>query len=161
MEDFLSLFERRKLKGSCETGAVEGWRLIRAQWPKAKILVVLRPLEEVISSLNKWNLVDTKVHSDLLARASMLETIASLPESMVVTFEMLEQEAVCQAVFEFCLQIPFDKRWWANLSQLNIQVNMADRIARIARNSSRLQSLRADVYSKSLLLLEDLPCFLQ
>lgn len=131
------------LDGSCETGAVLGWRLIREQMPDCKLVVVLRPVGEVMASLGKFGLAVPE--QELQERSMMLGIVASLPDTMVLTYSQLADPLVCQALWEHVLELPFDWQWWSKYQSLHIEVNMGARVARLAANHDRLEALKAEV----------------
>ena len=62
---FISGF--RLMAGTCETGAVLGWRIIRQVMPEVKLVTVRRPVHEVAASFARFGIpVDEK---ELEARA--------------------------------------------------------------------------------------------
>lgn len=129
--------------GSCETGAVLGWRLIREQMPSCRLVVVLRPVGEVAASLAKFGLEPPM--EELQQRSMMLGIVASLPGTMVLSYEQLSDPLVCQALWEHCLELPFDWQWWARYQALRIEVDMGARVARLVANAPRLAALKAEV----------------
>jgi hypothetical protein len=48
-----------------------------------------------------------------------------VPGVLSVAYAGLNDEAVCARVFEHCLAMPHDHAWWAAVSAVNIQINMA------------------------------------
>lgn len=131
------------MDGSCETGAVLGWRLIREQMPDCKLVVVMRSVEEVTSSLAKFGLVVPA--EELQARAVMLGMVASLPGTMVLAYSQLSDPLVCQALWEHVLELPFDWQWWQRCESTHVEVDMRARLQRLMLNAPHLAALKAEV----------------
>lgn len=131
------------MDGSCETGAVLGWRLIREQMPEAKLVIVLRPVGEVVASLAKFGV--EALPGELEQRYLMLTMVANLPGTLVLSYSQLSDPLMCQVLWEHCLELPFDWQWWSQYQALHIEVNMRTRLQRLASNAPRLEALKAEV----------------
>lgn len=44
-----------------------------------------------------------------------------IPNTLRVTYDELQTEAACQAVFEHCLPYKFDREWWEAIAPINMQ----------------------------------------
>lgn len=142
---FLSQFSESGLAGSCETGAMVGWRLLKQKLPEARICVVLRDVADVAVSLAKQGLlVDTR---ELEARAAMLEMLAEQPGVLVLEYDELSLPEVAGALFEFCLERPFDFGWWERMENINIQLDFGARVDRLRSRAPALAALKAEVIS--------------
>ena len=133
------------LRGSCETGAVLGWKLIRKLWPELKIVVVFRPLGEVVESLGKKMTITKEIEEDLYLKSLMLMNVAKLPGVMVTTFEALRDQGICKDVFEFCNEDTFSPIRWRLMEGVNIQVDFDERIGRLGRNYKALTQLKSEL----------------
>jgi GNAT superfamily N-acetyltransferase len=117
--------------GTAETAAAPWWRLIRGIRPDAKILVVRRPVQEVVDSLMRLDLKGIGTFKrDILTREMeridrCLNRIEREPNVLSVRFHDLVDEAVCRAVFEFCLPYCHDHDRWQRMAGQNLQGNMA------------------------------------
>jgi len=142
VSDFLGHFGDGMV-GTCETGAVEAWRVIRAEMSECKFVVVRRPVSEVLASFYKLGLFpDPQI---ILDRAGMLESVAALPNTLVLDYSELAGQLGCRRLFEFCLELPFDHNWWEYYAGFNIQVDVEAQLRLTESNSIRLREFRAEV----------------
>ena len=141
-EDFLDALTG-KLSGTCETGAMFAWRLLRHELPDCKFVVIRRPRSEVIASLGRFGL--RGYEDEMKRRDELLDQISALPETLTVKFSDLASAAICKQVFEFCLHASFDRQWWSHLSSLNIQVDMRKALLRLGDNHYRIEALKSAV----------------
>lgn len=143
LEGFAAQFQGdAALAGSCETGAMLGWRLLQCKLPGVRMVVVQRDPGDVAASLAaKGLLIDTR---ELEARAAMLESASKLDGVLNLTYEQLWYPDACAALFEFCLLQSFDYGWWENLQSTNIQVDMGLRIDRLRSRAPILESLKLE-----------------
>lgn len=155
IENFLKPFVAG-LAGSCETGAVLGWKVLRQRLPMARLALVRRPLAEVLFSLERFGLDFDE--SDLFLKNELLDLVSSLPGVRSWDFDDLRGELACQQLFEFCLGEPFDRDWWWELHFTNIQVDMKARWAKIQSRQPQMLALRAEIAAASLLLPGGAPC---
>lgn len=113
--------------GSAETTAGPWWRLLSRYSPSARVVVVRRPVYEVLGSLLKLGIpFDREALEKALPRlnAKLAQIERRMPNVLSVRFADLEREDVCSAVFEHCLPYRHDRRWWGLASPLNIQCSM-------------------------------------
>lgn len=142
ISDFTRQFTSGLLLGSCETGAMLGWRLVRELLPEARIVVVRRDLGEVAVSLARKGLLVER--EELEAREAMLELAAQQPGALQLSYEDLGMAEGAARLFEFCLEIPFDYGWWEYCNAVNIQVDMAARQARLMERQEALAGLKLE-----------------
>lgn len=116
--------------GSVETAAAPWWRLARHCRPDLKIAVVRRDRRDVIERLMAFGYFDRARLTTLMARADRaLDSAARAPGCLSVGFDELQDEAKCARLFEHCLELPFDRAWWAALAGQNLQSNLRAQIA--------------------------------
>lgn len=132
--------------GTCETMAGPFWRLLGRYAPKAKVVIVRRPVEEIMESL--WNLglrVDQQaLRVRLFGLDRKLEQAAGrLPGALAVSFADLAREDVCAQVFEHCLPYPHNSEWWRTVSGVNLQINFPATIRYMQAHSQPIAKLRA------------------
>jgi hypothetical protein len=139
--DFLNRLAR--FDGTCETGAVVGWQLIHWYIPQARIIVVKRPVEEIKRSLAQFGIVP--VEGELEARGAMLDACAALPSVTAFDFDELNDQDVCTWIFETCLGLDFDRRWYRKLANQNIQIDVGAQMAKLRGRQSDLTKLKSDV----------------
>lgn len=142
IEDFLGQFASG-MAGTVETGAMLGWRLLRARMPSAHLVTVHRPVSEVEASLRKFGLAPDL--AELEARNGLLEACAMSPGTQSFAWEDLSLPLVGQWLFEHLLERPFDEAWHQRMCEVNIQVDMIARSSRLWENRQRLAGLKAQV----------------
>lgn len=113
--------------GAVETAAAPYWRLLRAWQPDAHVVVLRRPVGEVLDSYRRLGLPFDRPHlaAILTQLAAKLEQIAARwPGVLVVEHAALAEESTCAAVFNHCIgQLP-DPTWHAALAPVNMQTDM-------------------------------------
>lgn len=133
--------------GTCETAAMVGWRLIVHRWPQMRLVVVKRPIDEVIDSILEQGFQVER--SFLEEREHMLDSLSSLPGVKTYSFASLEEQSTCKEIFEFCLQEPFDLQWWEELRNIDLQIDFKARVQLIGANALALNALHAEVLLES------------
>lgn len=116
------------LIGTVETAAAPWWRLIDVLIPGVKVLVIRRPVNEVVASLmavcpgmfNEINLTRNMKYLD----RKLNQLTRRLKNVMSIDFKDLDKENTCAKVFKFCLDLPFDKEHYTKLKDQNIQINL-------------------------------------
>lgn len=107
--------------GTVETAAAPWWRL----FPNAKLVVVRRPVGEVVESLMRFGMFDLgKLTAEMTRLDHKLDQIVRRLGALEVQFDDLAQEETCARVFEHCLGLPHDHAHWEVLSSQNIQCDL-------------------------------------
>ena len=125
--------------GTAETAAMAGWRLLSNLAPDARIVVVRRPLNEVVDSLMATRGVQfdrpalTKI---IEAGNRKLDQIEARLPCLSVQFVDLARESTCKAVFEYCLPYPHDHAHWRRLAGTNVQIDVPALFARAVFDQS-------------------------
>lgn len=145
ISDFLTMF-RGGMTGTCETGAVLGWRLIPHLLPEARIVTLHRRVAEVEASFAKFGIGGLREELEL--RAGMLEACSRMPSVRRVEFEELDDPAVCKDLFESLLECSLDPDWYTRLAAVNIQVNMLHRSTRLWLNRARAEAFKAEIVAE-------------
>lgn len=145
LQDFEDVLDG--VRGSVETGAVLGWRLLREWYPTMRIATITRPVEDVIRSLNAFGL-GTANAADMYARAEMLRALSMQPGVENFSFEGLSLESECARLWEFCLRKDFDFEWWREMAPQNIQIDMTARVRALQANAPGLELLRAEIVNE-------------
>lgn len=130
--------------GTAETGAVIGWRAIRKALPDAKFIVIRRPTSDVLISLDKLGIGDLAITKQIDERAGMLDELSRVPGVKRFSFTDLNSLETCQAIFEYCLGMPFDWEWWESLARINIQVDVASELRYVADHKDRIEVLKTE-----------------
>lgn len=126
--DDISTWFTQPYIGTAETAAAPFWRLLSRVAPDVNVLVVRRPVPEVVDSLMNIPGVafDRQV---LVATMSALDRKLDqiegrLANVLSVDFAGLEREDVCAAAFEHCLPYSHDSAHWQQLALVNVQCDM-------------------------------------
>lgn len=144
-KDFAAALAR--VDGTCETGAVLGWRLLREEWPDAKLITIHRPVEEVMWSFYKQGLQVNRFDMEL--RADMLQACAKSEGVLSFSYSSLANSDVCASIFAHCLDLSMEYDWWAEMSKKNIQIDLAARGRRLVENAPKLEALKLDIAARS------------
>lgn len=113
--------------GTVETAAAPYWRLAQNYVPGARVVVIRRPVLEVVDSLIR---VGVPGGRDLLTAGmqqfdrKLAQIERRVPGALSVQFADLMHEETCARVFEHCLPYKHNSAWWAALAPINIQINM-------------------------------------
>lgn len=113
--------------GTVETAAAPFWRMLATMRPDAKVVVVRRPVPDVVASLKATGVqLDWVAIEKYLRRADRkLDAIAAhFPGALSVQFDDLRTEGTCRAVFEHCLGIPHDAERWRWFDATNMQIDL-------------------------------------
>jgi len=115
--------------GAAETLAAPAWPLLLTAEPRLRIVVVRRPLEEILDSLVAATAgrleFDRSVMRKLIAYiVRALDRVSCQPSVLTVDFHELVAEETCAAVFEHCLPYKHDSGWWNWLAARNLQPDL-------------------------------------
>lgn len=146
VEDFLEALDA--VDGSVETGAILGWRLLRQLRPRLRLVTLARPFWQVLASLEALGLGPAN-REDMELRANMLAALAYQPGVENFLSSELSVESRAKHLWEFCLGVEFAREWWKETNAKNIQIDMRERVLRLAANSRDLELLRADLISQT------------
>lgn len=114
--------------GASETIAAPYWRLLAKMAPNARVVIVRRPVEEVVESIMRIEKFGAgSFNREILTKAmrfcdgKLTQAARRLKNVLVVNFAELEREDVCASIFEHCLPYKHDPAWWRFLAPMNIQ----------------------------------------
>lgn len=131
------------LDGSCETGSMFAWRLIRREIPGIKFVVIRRQRAAVAASLARFGL--TGFEAELEARDRYLDEIEVQPEAIRVDFQMTAHQDVCRDILaHVSRETKFDYAKWADWNGLNVQVKMDERLERLVENAHHIEAMKAE-----------------
>ncbi|MFD2235470.1 hypothetical protein [Phaeospirillum tilakii] len=135
--------------GTAETGMLILAPLIRRLLPRARFVVIRRPVDEVRASFAAcgpaWEMPDGLLE----AQRDLLDGIAAMPGTLVVDYANLTQEDTCRAIWGHCLDIPWDAERWAALAGQNIQIDMAARARECDSRLAQIRALASDIADMS------------
>jgi hypothetical protein len=142
-------FLRQPRIGSAETSIALGWRLLLHRLPDLRIVTIRRPIEDCVRSMMAVDLRGAAVYDECLMRRTMarearaLDEIEQLPGVLRVEFADLGREDACAAVFEHCLPFPFDRAWWLELRDRNIQADVPGLLRYYQANRRAIDGFKA------------------
>jgi hypothetical protein len=148
IEDFQGLLSRPNT-GIVETAASYGWRLIEHYFPGITKAVIQRPVDEVVRSMmeidfkGQFEYDETALRKSISYGARMLDEISRQPGVLTVTFADLEREDACAAIFEHCLGLPFDRKWWEFLAHRDVQMDVPDLMHYYHENKADVDAFKA------------------
>ena len=130
--------------GSAETTAAPFWRMMLRLAPDIRVVVVRRPVAEVVESLAAFGF-DRAVMQPLMEKLDkkLSQVVKRVPGVLEVSFDALNDEATCRAVFEHCLPYRFDAARWRKLAGDNVQCDMMAMVRYASAYKQQLSKLAA------------------
>lgn len=144
LDDVASWFAQ-PLTGTVETAAAPFWRLLGRYAPGARVVTVRRPVPDVVASLKATGVVPdhalvTQVMTRLDRKLDQIE--ARVPGVLSIRYEDLAKEATCARLFEHCLGMPHDPKWWAACDAVNLQVSVPYSMRYFMAHAAQVERLR-------------------
>ena len=145
--------------GTVETNMSRAAPMLRTWFPEAPIVVVKRPVDDVLASMTRigWQME----RSYLEAEDRNLDVIGTLPNAITVPYHQLSTKRGCKAVFEHCLRRPFDFEHWKRFRYRNIQVDPKAHGDFVGTKLDQLQSLFTEINSHVTIQVEGLETVLR
>lgn len=116
--------------GVAETAAGPGWRLLKHYAPNHQAIVIRRPVGETVAAMIEAGRKAGVSYDEAQLRRIMtysdrcLAQISAEPGTLTVPYDALDNEETCRRIFEACLPYPFDRGWWQECRERNIQVDL-------------------------------------
>lgn len=145
LDDVKTWFSLEKV-GSVETTGAPFWRLVEKFAPETKVVVVRRPVEEVVDSLRRAGLsAETRdVRAAMLRLDRKLEQAEGRLENVrSYSFSSLGEEEICKEIFEWVLPYSHDRMWWGQLHSTNIQIDFPALIRYVSAYLPQINRLEA------------------
>jgi hypothetical protein len=155
IEQFIGSFNPKTpnaLTGTCETGALLGWRLIQARLPQARLLALIRPLGEVFESFRKRGIAPDA--RGMEESEAMLQALSRAPGVDTVFSSDLDDPECGKWLIESLLEREFDTMWWQALRGINIQVDLLAPSQRVWERRDAMGALTRQVVEQTLALGE-------
>jgi hypothetical protein len=131
------------LDGSCETGSMFAWRLIRKEIPGIKFVVIRRKRGAVARSLERFGIVMPEAEFD--ARERALDEIEVQPEAIRLEFDDLSlPNSAAMLLNHVAPDKTFNKGQWQDFDAVNIQVKMEERLGRLVQNEAHIEAMKAE-----------------
>jgi hypothetical protein len=112
--------------GSAETAVARWWRIIPQLCPEMRVVVIRRPVDEVVDSLMRLDLgfERSRLRPIIEKYDRALDRVERHLSPLSLRFADLENEADCGRVFERCLDLPHDHDWWARWAPQRVECDM-------------------------------------
>jgi GNAT superfamily N-acetyltransferase len=128
--------------GTVETAAAPFWRLLHAVCPQAKVVVIRRPVSDVVTSLMALGITFDKAMltgkmERLNAKLDQIER--RVPGVLSIQYADLATEDGCAALFEHCLPFKHDHQWWKSAAPVNLQINLPAMLRYAAAHAPQLR----------------------
>lgn len=113
--------------GAADTAASYGWQIIHHHVPEIRAAVVRRPIGEVMDAyaaledagVARWDRKRLRAVLEHGDRA--LDQVARVPGVLSIAFDELDTERGCAAIWRHCLPFEFDRAWWEEWKDRNVQ----------------------------------------
>lgn len=153
LDDIRAWFSQPNI-GSAETSGAPWWRLLPRYAPDARVVVVRRPVADVVDSLARipgLNVDRARTEWIMKRLDRKLDQVERrVPGVLSVRYEDLADESVCARVFEHCLPYAHDPAHWSRLADVNIQCNMPALMRYFAAYQPALERLAAAARQQTL-----------
>lgn len=114
--------------GSAETAAAPFWRLFDQIAPGVQIVVVRRPVDQVVDSLMALPGVvfdRDRLTAEMVKLDRKLDQITARADNVLsVSFDGLADETTCRAVFHHCLPYEWNQAHWQFWAPINVQCDL-------------------------------------
>ena len=132
--------------GFAETLAAPAWPLLLTAEPKLRVVVVRRPVDEILASLvaatkDQMQLDVAALRHLLQYIRRALDKLSLQSQTLTVDFSELAREDCCRAVFEHCLPYKHDSGWWKFLSEKNINPDVVKLAALYLQREKQIGAL--------------------
>jgi len=128
--------------GTIETLAAPWWRLAQTLRSDLRIVVLRRPIPDVVASLARLGFDPASMLPLMTRLDRKLDQIeARLPGVLSIAFAELATEETAARVFEHCLPYRHDPEWYALMAPRNLQISMPPLIRYMRAYQSQLTKL--------------------
>lgn len=131
------------MRGSVETAGIAGIRLWRARVPNLRIVLIRRPILDVIASMEKFT-VDFD-HDDLWKKNALLDELALQPDVETIDYSDLDNTDCLNWLWETCNEVPVPAGLATVFKGQNIQIDMEARMHLLQSEQPRISALQADL----------------
>lgn len=139
----------RPCVGTVETAAAQAWKIIHHHVPNLKVVVIRRPVDQVINSVLNVDLQGSGRYDEIRLRKvmeygdRMLRQIAEVPGVLSLNYDDIASEDACAAIFEHCLPYEFDREWWQWMCGRNIQANVPEVVRYYHANRADIEGFKS------------------
>ena len=127
--------------GTVETAAAPFWRLLP---DGVRVVTVRRHVPDIVASFHRAGLAfdePTMLRTMERLEQKLDQIERRLPNVLAVRFSDLQEEETCAAVFERCLGLSHDPKWWAAAAPVNLQINLHHLARYYAAHRPQLEKL--------------------
>jgi hypothetical protein len=129
--------------GTCETAGAPLCPIVRHEMPECRIVLIRRPIQEVYRSLSEKGVMPDL---SILAEMDMnLNVVAVDPKVISIPYALLSDPGIGRFLFEYCLELEWDEKWWEFMVQQNVQVDMPKWMERLVSKRDQFFELFQDV----------------
>lgn len=129
--------------GTAETAGAPWWRLLPHYAPSARVVVVRRPVGDVIDSLMRIKGVSfdrDRLTENMGWLDRKLGQLAARVSGVIsVDYADLDSEQACASIFEHCTDLAHDHAWWSMLAPINLQSDMVETVRYAAAYAHALE----------------------
>lgn len=139
--DFLARVDAKG--GTVETGAIVGAHVIREMRPDINMVVIKRPVSEIMASLADIGIIPAK--GEIEHRAKLLDELARQVDVLSLDWTALNDFDACDLLMQFCYGMPCPRARFDHYSQFNIQLNIPRRIEKLFQTSDAMTRIKAEL----------------
>lgn len=136
LED-LKTFVMKEDCGISDTALILHWQWIKSNIPGAKIVVIDRPYEDAVSSVEAMGISVGSMMEHISKRIEVIKKDTSIP---VVRFSSLNKKEVVERLCNY-IGIPFNEEKFVEFSEMMIQPKNELLLERVSRNVDNFKSL--------------------
>lgn len=140
--------------GTVETAAAQGWRIIKHHVPAVKMVVIRRPIEDVMKSMVSVDLGGYAAYDLPRLRKvmeygnRMLGEISQQPGVMTLDFCDLEDSRAVADLFQFCLPYAFDPGWFEYMQRVNVKADVVGTIRYYHQHRSEIEGFKRAMWAE-------------
>jgi hypothetical protein len=152
LDDIKSWLAKEKT-GTVETAGASFWRLLQKYRPDARVAVIWRPVDEVVDSLMRTGVrFDKAVLTEAMKRgeAKLEQVAARWPDCLWIKYHHMGSAHTCRKIFSHCLPYQWDREWWLEHAEENIQVSLPAFMRYVDANIKQINALA--LQSKNVML---------
>ncbi|HUY04996.1 MAG TPA: hypothetical protein VMV33_17090 [Rhodocyclaceae bacterium] len=116
------------------------WRQILRWRPDCRIVVVHRPVSEVVTSAAWVGLAHPNFRPLLLSLTRRIAELQAVGMVLSVPFASLAHEAVCGSVYEFCRQQPMSSSHWRFWAGTKVEADVPQMLDEVAANMAGIRA---------------------
>ena len=134
--------------GSCETAGAYWWRAIP---PDVRIATIRRPVGDVVDSLARLFPFNRQVMEREMQRLdAKLDQVEARRDCLSLDFHEMALEEPCAELFEHCLGLPHDPKWWRQMAPLNLQIDLRKQVQYCMAYRGQLEQMAGTMRAEAL-----------